>query len=110
MRPVADHDRVAVDVECFAIVFERVRSACVRERDAEAHAGHFWIRDTDSEGSRAYEKYLDAFDDIRLVQAYILGRARKHDVPVIENGEIEEAIGNVMELVLTAAEPLQVRG
>jgi 2-phosphoglycerate kinase len=77
--------------------------------DAEAHASHFWIRDTDSEGVRPYEKYLEAFDDIRLVQAYILGRARKHDVPVIENGNIEEAIGQVMELVLAAAAPLQVR-
>jgi 2-phosphoglycerate kinase len=43
------------------------------------------------------------------VQAYILGRARKHDVTVIENGNIEEAIGDVMELVLSAAEPLEVR-
>jgi 2-phosphoglycerate kinase len=77
--------------------------------DAEAHASHFWIRDTDSEGVRPYEKYLDAFDDIRLVQAYILGRARKHGVPVIENGNIEDAIGEVMELVLSAAEPLEVR-
>jgi 2-phosphoglycerate kinase len=76
--------------------------------DAEAHASHFWIRDTDSEGVRPYEKYLDAFDDIRLVQAYIMGRARKHEVPVIENGDMDEAIGNVMELVLTAAEPLKV--
>jgi 2-phosphoglycerate kinase len=76
--------------------------------DAEAHAAHFWIRDTDSEGVRPYEKYLDAFDDIRLVQAYIMGRARKHEVPVIENGDIEQAIGSVMELVLAAAEPLQV--
>ena len=76
--------------------------------DAEAHASHFWIRDTDSDGVRPYEKYLDAFDDIRLVQAYILGRARKHEVPVIENADIEEAIGDVMELVLAAAEPLQV--
>jgi 2-phosphoglycerate kinase len=76
--------------------------------DAEAHAGHFWIRDADSEGVRPYEKYLEAFDDIRLVQAYILGRARKNEVPVIENGNIEEAIGELMELVLTAAEPLKV--
>jgi len=76
--------------------------------DAEAHASHFWIRDNDSEGVRPYEKYLEAFDDIRLVQAYILGRAQKHDVPVIENGDIEDAIGKVMELVLQAAEPLQV--
>jgi 2-phosphoglycerate kinase len=74
--------------------------------DAEAHASHFWIRDTDSDGVRPYEKYLDAFDDIRLIQAYILGRARKHSVPVIENGNIEEAIGEVMELVLAAAQPV----
>jgi hypothetical protein len=28
---------------------------------------------------------------------------------VIENGNIEDAIGEVMELVLSAAEPLEVR-
>ena len=77
--------------------------------DTEAHASHFWIRDSDSEGVRPYEKYLDSFDDIRLVQAYIMGRARKHEVPVIENGSMEDAIGEVMELVLSAAEPLEVR-
>ena len=76
--------------------------------DAEAHASHFWIRDTDSEGVRPYEKYLDAFDDIRLIQTYIHGRARKHGVPVVENGNFEDAIGEVMELVLTAAAPLSV--
>jgi 2-phosphoglycerate kinase len=43
------------------------------------------------------------------VQAYILGRARKTDVPVIENGNIEEAIAEVMELVLAAAEPATAR-
>jgi len=77
--------------------------------DAEAHASHFWIRDSDSDGVRPYDRYLDAFDDIRLVQAYIQGRATKHEVPVIENGNIEDAIGEVMELVLSAAEPLEVR-
>ena len=77
--------------------------------DTEAHASHFWIRDSDSEGVRPYEKYLDSFDDIRLVQAYIMGRASKHEVPVVENGNIEDAIGEVMELVLSAAEPLEVR-
>jgi 2-phosphoglycerate kinase len=88
-----------------ALVVECVLSI----EDAEAHASHFWIRDTDSEGVRPYEKYLDCFDDIRLIQTYILGRARKHGVPVIENGNIEAAIGEVMELVLTAAAPVSVR-
>ena len=76
--------------------------------DPEAHASHFWIRDSDSVGVRPYEKYLDAFDDIRQIQTHILGRARKHGVPVIENGNIEDAIGEVMELVLAAAEPVAV--
>ena len=88
-----------------ALVFECVLAI----DDAEAHASHFWIRDTDSEGVRPYEKYLDAFDDIRLIQTYILGRARKHRVPVIENANMENAIGEVMELVLTAAAPATVR-
>ena len=78
--------------------------------DTEAHASHFWIRDNDSEGMRPYEKYLECFDDIRLVQEYILGRAQRHDVPVIQNANIEETVVEVMELVLNAAEPLQVRG
>jgi len=76
--------------------------------DTEAHASHFWIRDTDSEGLRPYEKYLECFDDIRLVQEHIVGRARRHDVPVIENDNLEEAVVEVMELVLNAAKPLQV--
>ncbi len=78
--------------------------------DTEAHASHFWIRDTDSEGMRPYEKYLECFDDIRLVQEYILGRAQRHEVPVIENANIEDAVVEVMELVLNAAKPLQVSG
>jgi 2-phosphoglycerate kinase len=78
--------------------------------DTEAHASHFWIRDSDSEGMRPYEKYLECFDDIRLVQEHILGRAQRHDVPVVENANIEEAVVEVMELVLNAAEPLQVSG
>ena len=78
--------------------------------DTEAHASHFWIRDNDSEGMRPYEKYLECFDDIRLVQEYILGRAQRHEVPVIQNANLEEAVVEVMELVLNAAEPLQVRG
>jgi 2-phosphoglycerate kinase len=78
--------------------------------DTEAHASHFWIRDNDSEGMRPYEKYLECFDDIRLVQEYILGRAQRHQVPVIQNANLEEAVVEVMELVLNAAEPLQVSG
>lgn len=71
------------------------------------HAGHFFIRDATSEGVRPVQKYLDALADIRLIQDYIVERARKAGVPVIENGNIEQAIGAVMELVLAGAERIQ---
>jgi len=71
--------------------------------DTEAHAAHFWIRDAISEGLRPVERYLDRLPDIRRMQDYIIERARRAGVPVIENADVENAIGAVIELVLTAA-------
>ncbi len=70
--------------------------------DEEAHASHFWIRDATSEGLRPVQRYLDRLSDIRHMQDYIVGRARRAGVPVIENTNVEQAIGAVIELVLSA--------
>jgi 2-phosphoglycerate kinase len=48
-------------------------------------------------------KYLAKLDDIRRIQDVIVERAGRAGVPVIENANIEAAIGEVMELVLAAA-------
>lgn len=74
--------------------------------DHEAHAGHFWSRDAASEGLRPLERYLEAFDDIRLVQSYILERAQAYGVPVIQNASVDRAIAAVMDLVLSGAEQI----
>jgi 2-phosphoglycerate kinase len=81
---------------------------CVLEiEDAEAHAAHFWVRDATTEGVRPVERYLDALDDIRFIQDYIVERARRAGVPVVENSNVELAIATVMELVLTGAERVE---
>ena len=72
--------------------------------DEQSHEKHFWVRDVHSEGLRPVQKYLDALDDIRLVQHYILAQAVASGVPVIENRSIDQSIGTVMELVLSKAE------
>jgi 2-phosphoglycerate kinase len=77
---------------------------CVLSIDDEtAHADHFWVRDAASDGLRPVQKYLDRLSDIRRLQDYIVERARRTGVPVIENGDVEGAIGSVIELVLAAA-------
>ncbi len=78
---------------------------CVLEiPDERHHSSHFYIRDATSDDRRPVEKYLDHLDDIRRIQRYIVGRARKVGVPVIENNDVERATADVMELVVSAAE------
>jgi 2-phosphoglycerate kinase len=72
--------------------------------DEEIHRTHFWIRDAHSDGVRAGDKYIAGLPEIRMIQEYILERARRHDVPVIENESVDDAIGAVLELVLERAE------
>jgi 2-phosphoglycerate kinase len=68
------------------------------------HRMHFHIRDTATGGIRAMDKYLEHIEDIRRVQTYIAGRARREQVPVIENANVERTIDEVIELVMQAAE------
>jgi 2-phosphoglycerate kinase len=75
--------------------------------EEEVHAQHFWNRDAASEGVRAHDKYLERLADIRHIQDFILEEARRGDVPVVPNGNIEKAIGGVMELVLERAAALE---
>jgi 2-phosphoglycerate kinase len=77
-------------------------------QDEDVHASHFWIRGATSHGLRPVQKYLERLDDIRRLQDFIVERARETGVPVIENTNVEETVGAVIELVLgTAAEHLE---
>jgi 2-phosphoglycerate kinase len=84
---------------------------CVLEIESEdVHAGHFWVRDTTTEGLRPVGRYIDQLDEIRRVQTFIVDRAHRCDVPVIENSRIDVTIGAVMDLVLASAERLGAVG
>jgi 2-phosphoglycerate kinase len=73
----------------------------------ETHASHFWIRDAVSGGTRPHDKYLARLADIRHLQDFIVEEAEKNGVPVVDNANMEAAIGAVMELVFEGAEQLQ---
>ena len=72
--------------------------------DEEVHRLHFHIRDASTGGVRAMDKYLSRLEDIRRVQTYVVGRARREGVPVVENVNVDRTIDRVIELVMQAAE------
>ena len=74
--------------------------------DEDLHRSHFWVRDAATDGLRPLEKYLEGMPEIRAIQDTLLERARRFDVAVIENSTLDEAVGQMLDLVLTRAERL----
>jgi 2-phosphoglycerate kinase len=70
--------------------------------DENEHAGHFWTRD--AEGFRPFDKYLRALPEIRRLQEFLVERARKAGVRVIDNVSVEATVDQVVELVLAEVE------
>jgi 2-phosphoglycerate kinase len=75
--------------------------------DQDEHLDHFQIRDAATGGMRALDKYVEHFADIRALQDYIVERARRNEVPVVDRPTVESAVGEVIELVLDATERVE---
>jgi 2-phosphoglycerate kinase len=76
----------------------------VRISDEDVHRLHFQVRDLTTGGVRPMSRYLDHLGDIRRIQDYLVSRAQREGVPVIENLNVERAIDEVVELVIGSAE------
>jgi 2-phosphoglycerate kinase len=72
--------------------------------DEDVHRMHFHVRDSATGGMRAMGRYLERIDDIRRIQAYVSGRARREGVPVVENANVDRSIDRVIGFVMDAAE------
>jgi 2-phosphoglycerate kinase len=75
--------------------------------DEDEHARHFWTREGTSNGLRPMEKYLRSLPAIRRIQEHLVERAQRARVPVIENTRMEEAVDEVIRLVLQKVEQAQ---
>jgi 2-phosphoglycerate kinase len=75
--------------------------------DEDAHRMHFHVRDTATGGVRAMDKYLERIDDIRRIQSFLVGCARREGVEVVENANAEQAIDSVIALATGLAAPVR---
>jgi 2-phosphoglycerate kinase len=75
--------------------------------DPDVHRVHFHVRDVTTGGIRAMDKYPARIDDIRRIQTYVVGRARRESVPVVENANVDRTVDEVIEIVMRSAERLR---
>lgn len=66
-------------------------------RDKELHRGHFLVRDRETDGRRPYQRYLENFEEIRKIQDFILTRAEQEGTLIIDNQNIDDTVGLVVD-------------
>jgi 2-phosphoglycerate kinase len=70
--------------------------------DEELHRSHFAVRSADW-AARPYDRYAKGFPNIRRVQKYIKSQALSHNVPVIPNYSLDQALSALIDLVVEKA-------
>jgi 2-phosphoglycerate kinase len=85
---------IAGDLRGRCVVVE----ALVTVSDPELHRGHFSHRP----GSRPPGRYLERFEDIRVLQDHLTECADAESVAVIENENADDTLAQLMQLVLDA--------
>ncbi|HEY5529025.1 MAG TPA: ATP cone domain-containing protein [Thermoleophilia bacterium] len=69
----------------------------VAVKDRELHRSHFLVREQETSGRRAVERYLEGFEEIRKIQEFILERAEAEGTLVVDNVSIDDAVGTVVD-------------
>lgn len=65
--------------------------------DEELHRSHFYLREIETDGFRAYERYKANFPQIRRVGSYIDQLALQHGIPIIRSVQLDEAVAQTMK-------------
>jgi 2-phosphoglycerate kinase len=74
------------------------------------HRGHFLVREQETSGRRAIARYLKNFDEIRKIQGFILERARAEGTLVVNNTNIDDTLGLVVDALYHAIEQSEENG
>jgi len=76
----------------------------VAVNDAALHRSHFLVREQETSGRRAIARYLRGFDEIREIQDFILERARAEGTFVVDNVNIDDTLGLVVDALYDVIE------
>lgn len=70
-----------------------VLSFTVAVSDPELHVSHFYVRERETDGRRPFTRYVEHFDEIRVIQDFILARVKAEGTIMVDNVNIDDAVG-----------------
>ncbi len=80
----------------------RVVQLVIAVDDEDTHRSHFYIREVQTDGTRAFEKYRANFANIRLLGGYIEDLAKEHGIPVVHSHQLDRTVADTLERVVNA--------
>ncbi len=87
--PLVEQHAPATVIELLTVVSDEV-----------AHQNHFHLRADHTGDARPVGRYLEAFDEIRRIQAFLVATAERAGVEMVESDELDRAVRRVMDVVL----------
>ncbi|HEY3317458.1 MAG TPA: hypothetical protein VGK50_03435 [Coriobacteriia bacterium] len=89
-------------LEACALCDARVVQLVITVDDEDAHRSHFYIREVQTDGARAFEKYRANFANIRLLGGYIEDLANEHGIPIVHSHQLDRTVADTLERVVNA--------
>lgn len=77
-----------------------VISVVLSVEDEEDHLKHFATREGQTGNKRGRQNYIDHFEEIRILQSYLIEQAVHHRVPVVEASDFDRAVERCVDHVL----------
>lgn len=98
ISPLGQHERAALVEMVLAVA------------DVDDHRQNFARREGHTHRRRPREDYLQHFDEIRMIQDFVVAQAVREGVPVIDTGDFDRAVERAVERVLDALADVSVEG
>ena len=70
------------------------------QSDEEKHRKNFEVRGVQTEQRRSVKKYIEHFQEIRVIQEFIIAQAQQQGTPIIELNDFDEVLEQVLELTM----------
>jgi 2-phosphoglycerate kinase len=77
-------------------------------QDEALHRSHFLVREQQTSGRRMLARYLQGFEEIRKIQDFILERAQTEGTLIVDNVNIDDTVGTVVDALYGVIEQTEV--